>query len=92
MKSAKMRSWVAESSEPSSLGLVALATNPANPHFKNLAFNVLMNPVLEPSKPSSKILLLLQGTQQTKLKPDFLFVLFVNPDKLGKLGFRAQLT
>ena len=32
-----------------------------------------------------------QWTQQTQLKPGFLFVL-MNPAKLGKLGSRTQLT
>ena len=35
--------------------------------------------------------MLLQQTQQTQLKPGFLFVL-MNPAKLGKLGSRTQLT
>ena len=35
--------------------------------------------------------LLSQRTQQTQLKPGFLFVL-MNPAKLGKLGSRTQLT
>ena len=41
--------------------------------------------VLEPSEPSSKVLLLWQRTQQTQLKPGFLFLL-MKPAKLGKLG------
>ena len=47
--------------------------------------------VLEYSEPSSKVLLLWQQTQQTQLKPGFLFIL-MNPAKLGKLSFQTQLT
>ena len=41
--------------------------------------------------PALRVLLLWQWTQQTQLKPGFLFVL-MNPAKLGKLGSRTQLT
>ena len=46
--------------------------------------------VLEPSETSSKGFVALEQTQQTQLKPGFLFVL-MNPAKLGKLGSRTHL-
>ena len=81
-----------EPSKPSQNLALDVLMNPAE--LGKLGFwtqVTLVSWVLEPSEPSSKVLLLWQWTQQTQLRPGFLFVL-MNPAKLGKLDSRTQLT